>query len=712
MVTLPGDIGARLSALQENAGLTQAGIAPKIQVDQSKISRLEKGEFAPSFTEVQTYLEVVDTEAAHRLLQFLQKEWNILPSPSLDVPELDAIWLAEQTLVLLGSFEQERDPPGPVQAEIEMHRQSLQDAANFLSRLDHQIGFIGEIGVGKTTAVCLAANLLLSEPGGTLPNRVALETGSGRITICEVQIKAGPGWGLIVIPYDESEIYRLVGDLCESAIAKSSGEDSETDAIGVPQEIERALRNMSSLGRTRTLDSEGKRIAHDPLRDLAKDIASLDELRSEISSRLQLWQRSTREIWWAEDDKRSPLEWMREQFTKVNNGRLENVSLPQRIDVIVPRSAIDQNTFDISFIDTRGVDGTAIRPDLKACLDDERMVTVLCSRFMAAPDSNMQGFIEHALDTGSVRALSERVVLLVLPRPGEASEMKDDSGQVETDAEGYQVKGEQVSTKLGELGVDELPVLFFNSASDSPNVLHEGLLALVGRMRLAHAKRIDSLASIVDNLINNYELEAAALVHQKVTDTLRIFAQQHQSLPERLQPVHYRLITALQSVHPRTVWATTRRKGSWYNLDVFYYLGTGAASEARRRSNSKFHGLKELLNNMLGNPDLESAHGFLEEVLLNSDQWSERFIQTARQAGEHTFRLDLQDDNELWNDCENRWGGGPPYRADIAKMVEKWFLDDQRASLHLGLERRVSAAWETEVLRPLLLLCDGGVNTD
>ena len=136
-----------------------------------------------------------------------------------------------------------------------------------------------------------------------------------------------------------------------------------------------------------------------------------------------------REIWWDEKDKHSPLEWLRDTFIKVNNGRLESVSLPQRVDIVIGGSVLEQDTFNIGFIDTRGVDGTAVRPDLKSCLDDARTVTVLCSRFTAAPDATMQGFIEHGADPATPAAVvesgtrrSQRVVAATLETLAEAVE--------------------------------------------------------------------------------------------------------------------------------------------------------------------------------------------------------------------------------------------------------------------------------------------------
>lgn len=703
MPILPKDIGRRLAGFRVEAGLTQSNVATKISIDQSRISRIEKGEVHPNFIEVKEYLEAIATDATHDYIRYLEKEWMILPLPAPETPELESIWTVEQKLKALEDFVQEKNPPGPVQAEVDMHRQSLRDAAAFLSCLEHQIAFVGDIGVGKTTALCLAAGLVLPASKTGLDGKVALETGAGRITVCEVRIKAGSTWGITIEPQQEAEIYRLVADLCEAVKSKDTVRDSETDSKGVPREIERALRNMSKLTRKLQKTPEGKRMVQDPLKEMAQKLDTLDELLSEFSSRIQLWKRTTRELWWDKNGGRGPLEWLRDIFIKVNNGRLDNVSLPQRIDIIAPRSALEQDTFNIGFTDTRGVDGTVIRPDLKACLDDPRTVTILCSGFRPAPDATMRNLIEHALDTGSERALSERVVLLVLPHPGEAIEMKDEATgeKVDSEADGYELKADDVRTKLDSLRAKDIPVLFFNAASDQAEGFREDLLEQIRRVRNAHSDRISSLAGTVDSLIANYEIEAAALVRREAEKRLHIFSKQHQSLPERLQPAHDQLVSALRTIHARTVWATTRRQGSWYNLDVFYYLGSGAASEAKRRSDPSIFGLEEVINNMLGNPELEAAHGFLEEVRIKVKEWSERFVQVARRAGEDTFRPALESDLGLWSGCEDRWGGGLGYRDDVADLVRNWFLAPERNGLHSSLERRIRTAWKTEVLQPL-----------
>jgi hypothetical protein len=546
----------------------------------------------------------------------------------------------------------------------------------------------------------------LPDPTATLEKKVVLETGGGGTTVCEVRIMPGPAWGIVIEPWPEAEMYALVADLCEGLMSKDGGEEAQTAEKGLPRELDRALRNMANLIRTWQKTPEGKRVRHDPARELAKAVGTLDELRSDFSSRLQLWKRTTRELWYQEDQRLSPVQWLRETFTKINNGRLETVSLPQRIDIVVPTHPLKQETFSIGFVDSRGVDGNALRPDLKVLLDDPRTVTILCSSFRSAPDATMQGFIEHAIQTGSRRAVSERVALLVLPRPGDALEMKDDARQqVDTDADGYELKAEEVLTVLKRLDVDDLPIRFFNAVSDRPPELAEWLVQLVKRMRRAHVERIESVAKTVDHLIANCELEAVALVRREVINRLRIFISQNESLPNPLHPAHDLLMSAIQTAHARTVWATARRHGSWYNLDVYYYLGAGTAVEAKRRTDPVFSGLETLLTNMLGDSGLESAHGFLQQVHIHAEQWGERFLEAARQAGKEMFRPALQDAIELWSRCEGRWGLGPGYRNDVAMMVREWFADPNRHHLHEAVEARVRAAWNEEVLQPLRLLC-------
>jgi hypothetical protein len=317
----------------------------------------------------------------------------------------------------------------------------------------------------------------------------------------------------------------------------------------------------------------------------------------------------------------------------------------------------------------------------------------------------MHRFIEHIIQTGSERALSERVLLLVLPRPSEARAMKDDAGQLaESDADGYQIKGDQVAAALRRIGAEAMPMVFFNATSDEPGEVSTALLARIGRMRQIQLDRIDSLAKTIQNLIKNHEVAAAAAVRGEVLRQLSIFVKRHGKLGDRLRPVHDDLIDAVRTANARTVWATARRQGRWGNLNVYYHLGAGAAADAKRRSRPVFQELEGILGNMLGDTNLETAHEFISEVRTNAEEWRTEFFEAVRRSGQETFRPALEDATELWTECEGRWGSGGVYRPYVADKIRAWFED--QSQLHKALEAKIRLAWRTEVLRPLRILCD------
>jgi transcriptional regulator with XRE-family HTH domain len=696
------DIGRTLAGLRAEAKVNQTDVAGKMGVDQSRVSRIESGEAQPTSAEVKSFLASLGTAEASAHLAYLQKSWQIVDRPPITNPDLDAIWRAEKNLQKLEAFEAERNPPAAVRGELQMHRESLLDAAKYLARTDHDIAFVGQAGVGKTTAVSLVSDLVLNDSALALDKRLLLETGKGRITLCEIRVRTGQGWGLQIESTPEAEIYRLVTEVCANSYGERQAENAEEK--GLPRELDRALRNMAGLPRT-VKKIESKSVIHDPLIELRANFKSPDELASEFASRLKLWRRTTREFWCPKNEK-DERRWLRDTFAKLNKGQLDDASLPARIDVLVPHGALNQTILDLTLIDTRGVDETVVRPDLRARITDARTLTVLCSEFKAAPDGTAKQVLKGLLDSGGDRAVGERVAVLVLPHPGDAQGVTDDSGQtVESDSDGYELKRDQVTATLKSLGAANVSVLMFNALADTPGALAGQFVDLVRGMRTRYVERIDMLAKAVAHLFKNYEQHAAELVRAEVNKRLRTFLKRHESLPQPRQQAHDFLLSQLVTVHASSVWATTRRQGAWYNLDMYHCLGFGTATEAKRRSMQFFEGLEAIVTNMLDAADLAVAHPFLDEVLVKLGEWKEAFLESVHQAGAEAFRPALQAETALWANAESVWGQGGGYRTDVAGLFKRWFLSADHEGLHKALEKRVKAAWKSEVIERLQAVC-------
>jgi hypothetical protein len=369
---------------------------------------------------------------------------------------------------------------------------------------------------------------------------------------------------------------------------------------------------------------------------------------------------------------------------------------------------LQKHGYVLEVIDTKGIDRAAIRPDLQTCIDDPRTLTVFCSRFTQAPDISLQSLIEHLKHTGADRALRERIALLILVHDTEALGMKDDSGVLaETEEEGYELRREQVEADLIRIGAPQIPILFLNVKTQTTDATSCALVSQIKAMRDIQVRKISEVAGAIDQLFKNRNAQHALAAQQDGNEKLRVFAEQHQRLGARKRPAHGSVLAAIRSLHPSTVWATTRRSGSWSGLDVYFYLGAGAETDAKLRSDGPLNGLEEIVRNMRGLRDLSPVHKFLGQLLATVEVWRDRFLEKARRAGEYTYRPALEGANALWSECEGLYGRGLPFRREVAQRLQGWFEDDERDHLHEQLENRINEFWQTEVLDPLSRVSEG-----
>jgi transcriptional regulator with XRE-family HTH domain len=287
-------IGPLLADVRNQTGKKQSELAEALTVSTSRISRIETGDLTPDPDEVRRYLEFVGTDAARSLLAVLNTEWRHMPRPSHSHPQLDALKKAESFLSKIDAFVEEPDVPKTLLKQAALHRESLRRMAEYLSSLHHTAAYIGEIGAGKTTGICLQTGLMLGGVDKNGIRLVALDTGSGRTTICEVRIRAGSGCGLLVFPASDSEVHKLIGEFCEGvwAVVKASGAHPD-EPKGVSTEIDRALRNMAGLARTSRILESGKRVTIDPAATLARVCTSIEDFRSSVAEQLKLAARRT-----------------------------------------------------------------------------------------------------------------------------------------------------------------------------------------------------------------------------------------------------------------------------------------------------------------------------------------------------------------------------------------------------------------------------------
>jgi len=694
------EIGQLLARARETTKITQADLAKRMETSQTRISRLEAGDSTFGLDDYLAYIDHLATDDAEAARALITIDWRHLPQPSLLHPDITALINAEAALARLSQFLAD-DVPRAVAGQAELLSRRILDFAEYLRSLQHRVAWIGDIGVGKTTAACRQAGLIVSPASPADLRGVILDTGGGRVTLCEVLVERGANFMVDVKPLPDEEVYRLVADFCKSVkVTKDATPDAPTPQADyrLAEETERALRNMCGL----TRPPRRKGVVHaDPALEVLEAHPDLEEFGAEVAAKLTLWRRTRRQIAFEGADEAMGRQWLKETFAAINNGRHAEFSLPDRITVTVPFATFPNAPYEIELIDTRGVDQSAVRLDIVAQLKDRRTISVLCSRFNSAPDLSLQGLLQHMSEIEVDASFRSRAIVLVLARAGEALEMRDDSGASAQDTnEGYDIKRGHVEDALTKIGSGGIEVEFFDSTANDPDQLSATLTAKIAHARATQAQALNVAIRAVDQMLANVAKAQAMAVLAEINEELTIFAGRHKHLQRLDLPVYGRLVGALKDRHPRTVWAATRRAGSFWNFNVYQHLGDGAAAQVKRRAAPALNGLREILENKLANPEFESAHDFVGQLLDDLGTWEADLVEAARHYAVTTYRPALKEADELWEQCEDSYGRGlNDYRGDVADKVVNWFIDEP--DLADRVERRMQKAWKTSVLRRL-----------
>lgn len=694
------EIGSILLDLRDAAGKTQKAVATAMtNGNQTRVSRLENGEGTRQ--DVLDYLAALDSDSAREFARTLLLEWRHLPQPSLRHPDLEALIAIEAAIRDLRDFLTDGEAPAVLAGQAELLAGRLDKVGRYLLSLDHQVVYVGQIGVGKTTAACRQAGLVENAATASDLKGMLLDTGGGRTTICEVEVRQGDRFSLTVEPVADEEIYRLVGEVSKSLEAKAEDENAPTPSDFKPaEEVERALRNMAALPRP-PRSRKGAPSIPDPAKTVFEELGGQEAFAAEFAARLSLWRRTRREIEFEGRDEVTGRKWLKSTFTQINNGRHSEFSLPARILITVPFSMIGASPLDISVIDTRGVDQSAIRPDILGHLRDERALTLLCSTWGAAPDLALQDLLRHITASDADRSLLDRVGLVVVARAGEALSMRHDNGDsAGDDEEGYGIKLDQVDDAFHKVGISGVESLAYDAGGEDPEALTRFIVTRLGAIRVKQVAAAYATIEAAQQMLANVEQAQALAALETVSRDLLRFADRNDALERPQREPYALLLSAIRGLNARTVWAATRRQGRFWNLDAFQYIGDGAASEAKRRSRKVLGDLEAVLTSHRDNPELESAYAFIAEILANSAKWEADFVDAARHHAEAVYWEPLRAAREVWDRCEERYGSGyGNYRGYVAGQLEDWFRDN--STLGEEVERRITRAWATAIAAPL-----------
>ncbi len=631
------------------------------------------------------------------------RNWVNLPAPSPEHPDEWLLWEAETTLQSIEELSERLDIKHAFARRLEEYGNEIHSATRPVLTTEHKVAFIGDIGVGKSTAICRIVGLEVQKDGTDLPDPV-LEVGGGGVTICEVSLVQGPDFGLFIEPRNEDEVSKEVREFARFLIPEPRpNQDAETEDPefhGTSKEIERAIRNMSGLVIRRPRSADGERMRVDSARELAQDCADSEALASQILTKMDLHRRTKCELQYSAESGKEPLAWLKETFEQVNNGRHPAVSLPRRIELTVPSLILGEGSLSIRIVDTKGIDGTAGRDDLERHFNEPNTVVILCSPFNNAPSPSVQQLLERTKEGGFLD-LEVKTAVLVLPRPEEALAVKDDQGiSADTVDEGYELKKEQAELRLRSADLPNVGIQFFNVREEDSMQISNSLLAMVQKVREKHSERLIEAVLRAKEVVENYEAEQQLEVLQEAAKHLNTWIQNNQDITIAASKLLQTTLTeAIEIAHPSSLRASVNRQGEWHNLDYPHQLAHGARVMANIAIGIKMRDFKAITTNLLQNPELEGAANLVLQARRILESGVNNVLEESQSKGRDVHSLEMKPDMPFWYRCANEWGQGPGYRDRVSEHHGDWFSDvNHRASL-LDVHRFVQSEWRAILAR-------------
>lgn len=575
--------------------------------------------------------------------------------------------------------------------QLANHRELFDDAVYYLLNSDQRLAFIGNIGTGKTTAICHLLGLL----DGDEP---ILSTGSGRTTLCEVEISVGTQLGIEVTPHSEVEVKSYLTDFAQYLHVSDIAESDNSESFKLSAEVERALRNMLDLRISRTKTPEGKRITTDNAKSFAADYQSIESLTDEFLKRIDFPARH--QTLFTNDDGVDQNQWLHTTFKAINSCTHPSVGLPKHIRILVPVRLFDNINYALSVIDTKGVDQTVNRADLDSCLTDNRTVSVLCCRFNEAPDKTMTGLLKLAKDAGLSQRVAKETVLLILDRESEAEKVIDIDEPVGDKTEGREIRAEHMVNDLKHtLQLDNLDVRFFDVKSDDPKQLNKLLVEKVSVLRNQYAQDIVDIEKAISDIETELVSQSAKAAKNQVKNTLEPWIKKAQGCSPALKEYFLPLINDIKNkgTYAASVRASVNRRGEWHNLDYYQLLATGAREQVVDQIGALKDEFIVLIDNMLSQNELQPAYALLKQLKQTTEKRLGDIYQKAFAKGRAVYEEKLSSDNQLWNGLFKEWGIGLGYKDRVSGNSETWFHTRKYPEFESSVTQQVLKEWQLYV---------------
>lgn len=579
----------------------------------------------------------------------------------------------------------------------------IEDQFELLNKKCCQVVFVGEVGVGKSSALAVTANLLLEDgtpsDKSTLRKQSMLPTGAGRTTLCEIVSRGcRPGepenqFGLLLDPIPQEELDQAVSFWAEDEWNKkilTQISRADTESPSNSQELTRALKNMAGYAEYRG-SSGGRPVVH-PLREIVDQFQSRAEFEDHLREKINFRSRNETQWWMSSDSPRTEIKNLLDQL---NSGNISTALLPRRVTLVVPSflSTLENKGLSVELIDARGVDGgvgLAARPDLQDFLENPLAIYVLCAPFKSAPGDVVRELLSDIKGNAQWADSRSRIILVLLDQ-GDAEQVNGADGDRSL---GLELKKDECILDLMQASAIEQPsdieLIAIDVLLDTPEILIASIGKVIERLKSDLEGKLHDLMGYANGFLRKTQDEARSNLLPGVNEKIKSVLSANFPAGSPLKDPMKGALDAVQTtVYPAVIYAACRRRGRYRNLDLYEAIGAAAATAATSWITPPLRKLIKELDSLIADDKYELVRDDLQlrKIALNESRLN--FVKDYSDAVKNEVSPILEKDRTLWSECRDNWGLSNGFKKRVQELLRQW-SDRQVFRAHLDLDEKTA----------------------
>lgn len=592
--------------------------------------------------------------------------------------------------------------------------EAISKGQHFLDDHRHDIAFIGNVGVGKSSLIGIAANLLVGDSPKNktnLKNNSVLAIGSGRTTVCEVCIRATNSdekpVGLIIDPFSEVEMKKEIEIFAEDEWRRRQAGESRTsiDEIEVAQESPRAIRGMTGYNEYQETYTDGSIKKRRTIRPLDTAIAQFNSLesfsrhlleRANLSNRIQT-------SWWWDKDSVDNLKDLKKLFEAINLGTEPRAMLPKRMTVVVPDPLPNApSTFKLTLFDTRGLDGVVeSREDLHEFIRNPRTLLVLCTTFKDAPGDPIRALLRFMVGDAELRQALARTLLILIDQ-GDAEQVNGADGNREF---GQELKIDECHRALEGVGlaqkIETSQIIAFDVLNDDRSNLLTAIGDHLQKLRLQAEYKLNEQVESAAQFLDSAGDQLRPAMRKQVDDVLKEIIQQYlpdgAPLRDPLQGMYHAID---ETRYASVINATCRRNGLYAKLNLYAAVEAEASRAATQWLDNLIVAILKKLEELEQTAAFEKIR---DDIQLRKNLYRDAQLEVIRSYAKQIFEQvwDALINDSIWQVCRQEWGRGDGFKTKVRDHMEDWSSKQQKITAHEQTEANRLIPLLNEVSRPI-----------